>query len=148
MSTTKKIRFFFSSPIWVCKIAYLEIKPIEFGELSMLYRGMFFGSLCVFMLFLCMKILLIKEDEAPESIIAEREIVRERPWNMIGIFRCCPFTPEIEEEEIENDDEEINEEILFCTYESVALALYPDSFKNPCQTYLWPLLVLPRLPQV
>jgi hypothetical protein len=34
---------------------------------------------------------------------------------MIGIFRCCPFTPETEEEEIENDDEEINEEILFCT---------------------------------
>jgi hypothetical protein len=32
---------------------------------------------------------------------------------MIGIFRCCPFTPETEEEEIENDDEEINEEILF-----------------------------------
>ena len=61
------------------------------------------------------KILLIKEDEAPESIIAEREIVRERPWNMIGIFRCCPFTPETEDEEIEKDDDTIKEEILFCT---------------------------------
>jgi hypothetical protein len=58
---------------------------------------------------------------------------------MIGIFRCCPFTPETAEEEIENDDEEMNEEILFCMYESVALASYPDSFKNPCQTCLLPL---------
>ena len=99
------------------------------------------------MLFLCMKILLIKEDEAPESIIAEREIVRERPWNMIGIFRCCPFTPETEDEEIEKDDDEIKDEILFCIYESVALASYPDSFKNPSQIYLWPLLMLLQLLQ-
>jgi hypothetical protein len=110
-----------------------------------LYKGIFLGSLCVFMLFLCMKFLLINEDEAPESIIAEREIVRKRPWNIIGIFRCCLFTPETEEEEIENDDEEINEEILFCIYESVALALYPDSFKNPCQTCPLPLLGPPLL---
>jgi hypothetical protein len=34
---------------------------------------------------------------------------------MIGIFRCCPFTPETEDDEIENDDEEMKDEILFCT---------------------------------
>ena len=92
--------------------------------------------------------MLINEEEAPESIIAEREIVRKRPWNIMGIFRCCPFTPDTEDEEIEKDDDEIKDEILFCIYESVALALYPDSFKNPCQICLWPLLMLPRLPQV
>jgi hypothetical protein len=66
----------------------------------------------------------------------------------MGIFRCCPFTPEIEDDEIEKDDDEMNEEILFCTYESVALALYPDSFKNPFQIYLLPLLRPPLLPPV
>jgi hypothetical protein len=87
---------------------------MELGELSILYKGMFLGSLCVFILFFCIKFLLIKEEEVPELIIAEREIVRKCPWNMIGIFRCCPFTPKTEEEEIENDDDEIKEEILFC----------------------------------
>ena len=106
---------------------------MELGELSILYKGMFLGSLCVFILFFCIKFLLIKEEEAPESIIAKREIVCNHLWNMIGIFRCCPFTPKIEEEEMENDDDKIKDEILFCIYESVALALYPDSFKNPCQ---------------
>jgi hypothetical protein len=109
---------------------YLEIKLMEFGELSILYNGMFLGNLYVFILFLCMNFLLINEEEAPESIIAEREIVYKCLWNMMGIFRCCLFTSETEEE-IENDDEEIKEEILFCMYESVVLASYSDSFKNP-----------------
>jgi hypothetical protein len=99
------------------------------------------------MLFLCIKFLLMNKDDAPESIIAEREIVRERPWNIIGIFRCCPFTPETDKEEMENDEDEIKEEILFWMYMSVALALYPDFSKNPSQTCLLPgqglLLLLP-----
>jgi hypothetical protein len=57
----------------------LEIKPIEFRELSILYKGMFFGNLCVFILFLCIKFLLINEEEAPELIIAEIEIVCKCP---------------------------------------------------------------------
>jgi hypothetical protein len=66
------------------------------------------------MLFLYIKFLLIKEDEVPESIIAEREIVREHPWNIMGIFRCCPFTPDIEDDKIEKDNDEMKDEILFC----------------------------------
>jgi hypothetical protein len=60
-----------------------------------------------------MKFLLIKEEEALESVIAEREIVCEHLWNMIGIFRCCLFMPKIEDEEIENKDNKMKEEILF-----------------------------------
>jgi hypothetical protein len=44
------------------------------------------------------------------------EISLECPWNIRGIFKCCPFAPKmiaVKEEERENDGEEIMEENQF-----------------------------------
>jgi hypothetical protein len=38
------------------------------------------------------------------------------PWNIIGIFKCCPFAPKMiaeDEEEREKEEEEIIEEKRF-----------------------------------
>jgi hypothetical protein len=70
----------------------------------------------VFILFFSTNLQCIKDDEAPELIIAFTEIFLECPWNIRGILRCCPFAPKIiavEEEESEKEEEEMIEEKQF-----------------------------------
>ena len=88
-----------------------------FAELLILYIEIGWGIGCIFMWFFSINFWLIKEEEAPESIIASKEMVCSSPCNIIGIFRCCPFTPDtIEDRETEATEE--NKENLFEMYGS------------------------------
>jgi hypothetical protein len=58
----------------------------------------------------------IKEEEAPELIIAYTGILLEYLWNIRGILRYCPFAPKImaeEEEDRKKEEVKIIEEKQF-----------------------------------
>ena len=74
------------------------------------------GRRISFILFSFTKLQCINEEEAPESIIACTEILFKSPWNIMGIFKCCPFAPKMiaeEDEESEKEEEEMIEEKRF-----------------------------------
>jgi hypothetical protein len=118
------------------------ISPAVFPKLSILYRGIGEGREIVLILFCFTKLWCIKEEEAPESIIAKVDIF-EYPWNMIGILRCYPFAPNIiveEEEDKKKEGEEMIEEKQFKRNWSAWMALSSDPSENPFDPLAWPLL--------